>query len=132
MTNRRRFGDRRPPAPPTVPPPMPDPAPASVPPRAPTRVLPQYSFRTAAATVTLLALAAFVYRQAARGNTLAEAIVFAAAVILACFACYAVLFLIAWIPALIGRDTWEDVGRGSPFAAGQLPPQVLPPAEKAD
>jgi hypothetical protein len=49
---------------------------------------------------------------------------------LVCFACFAALFLLAWIPALIGRDRWEDVVKGNPFAEGQLPPQLLPPVER--
>ena len=93
------------------------------------RVLPQYSFRTVVIAMTLLALAAFVYRQASLGAAWAEALVVAAAFLLACFALYAVLFLLAWIPALVGRDSWEDVGKGNPFADGQLPPQLLPPSE---
>lgn len=91
-------------------------------------LLPQYSFRTAVALMTLLALAAFIYRQAARGAAWAEALVVAGAFLLGCFALYGLLFLLAWIPALIGRDRWADVGKGNPFADGQLPPQLLPPS----
>ena len=102
--------------------------PPSVLPRMQDRVLPQYSFRTVVIAMTLLALAAFVYRQASLGAAWAMALVVAAAFVLGCFALYAGLFLLAWIPALIGWDRWEDVGKGNPFADGQLPPQLLPPA----
>lgn len=103
--------------------------PSSVQPRLRGSVLPQYSFRTVVVAMTLLALAAFVYRQASLGAAWAEALVVAAVFLLACFALYASLFLLAWIPALIGWDRWEDVGKGNPFAEGQLPPQLLPPSE---
>jgi hypothetical protein len=101
----------------------------SVQPRLQGRVLPQYSFRTVVIGMTLLALAAFIYRQASLGAVWAGAFVAAAAFLLGCFALYALLFLLAWIPALIGKDQWEDVGKGNPFADGQLPPQLLPPSE---
>jgi len=94
------------------------------------RLLPQYSFRTVIIGTTALALAAFVYRQSTLGAIWAEALVFASAVILCCFFGFAALFLIAWIPALVGRDSWEDVAKGNPFADGQLPPQLLPPTEQ--
>lgn len=95
------------------------------------RLLPQYSFRTVMIGTTALALAAFVYRQSTLGAVWAEAVVFASAVILCCFVGFALLFLIAWIPASIGRDSWEDVAKGNPFADGQLPPQLLPPTERS-
>ncbi len=104
--------------------------PASVQPRLRSSVLPQYSFRTVVIGTTLLALAAFVFRQSMFGAVWAQALVFASAVILCCFIGFAMLFLIAWVPALIGRDSWEDVSKGNPFADGQLPPQLLPPTEQ--
>jgi len=107
-----------------------DTPPASVQPRTRGSVLPQYSFRTVLIGITLLALAAFGYRQATLGAVWAEALTFTAAVLVALFAGFAILFLIAWIPALIGRDRWEDVSKGNPFANGQLPPQILPPVDR--
>ncbi len=106
------------------------PPPASVQPRVRSRVLPQYSFRSVIIGTTLLALAAFVFRQSMFGAVWAQALVFATSVILCCFIGFAVLFLIAWVPALIGRESWEDVSKGNPFADGQLPPQLLPPTER--
>lgn len=93
------------------------------------RLLPQYSFRTVAVGLTTLALAAFAYRQSTRGSLWAEALVFATATIGICFFAYAVLFLIAWVPALIVREPWHEADPGNPFAEGQLPPQVLPPRD---
>jgi len=107
-----------------------DSPPASVQPRTRSSLLPQYSFRTVFIGITLLALAAFAYRQATLGAVWAEALTFAASVLVALFSAFAILFLIAWIPALIGRDRWEDVSKGNPFANGQLPPQVLPPVDR--
>jgi hypothetical protein len=108
----------------------PESPPASVQPPVRSRLLPQYSFRTVMIGTAALALAAFVYRQSMLGAVWAEALVFASATILCCFVGFAFLFLIAWIPALIGRDSWEDVAKGNPFADGQLPPQLLPPTER--
>jgi len=105
-----------------------DQPPPSVLPRLQDRVLPQYSFRTVVIGMTLLAVAAFVYRQSTLGAAWAMAVVVAASFVIGCFALYAVLFLLAWIPALIGWDRYEDVGKGNPFAEGQLPPQLLPPS----
>jgi hypothetical protein len=93
------------------------------------RLLPQYSFRSMAVGMTTLALAAFAYRQSSRGSIWAESLVFATATIGICFLAYAVLFLIAWVPALLVREPSEDIGLGNPFADAQLPPQVLPPRD---
>lgn len=119
-------------------PPIDDPEPAAWPPDEPpaaasgpaeSRLLPQYSFRTMAVGLTTLALAAFTYRQSSRGSIWAEALVFATATIGICFFAYAVLFLIAWLPALLVREPAEDIGLGNPFTEAQLPPQVLPPRD---
>ena len=108
-----------------------DPSPASLPPPVAERILPQYSFRFVAIGMTFLAFAAFVFRRATQGSALAEAIVYASAVIIGCFLLQAILFVIALVPARIGRDKWQDIGQGNPFADGQLPPQWLPPDERS-
>ena len=90
--------------------------------------------------LTTLALAAFALRQSTRGSIWAEALVFAAGTIVVCFLAYAALFLIAWVPALIGRDQADDFAPdnpfdnpfASPFADGQLPAQVVPPRAPSD
>jgi hypothetical protein len=104
--------------------------PASVLPRLQSKLLPQYSFRVVVIGMTLLAVAAFVFRQSMLGSVWAQALVFASSVILCCFIAFVVLFLLAWVPALIGRDSWQDVSHGNPFADGQLPPQLLPPNDR--
>ncbi len=79
--------------------------------------------------MTVAAIAALVLRAANADSAIARAAIYALATLAATFGLFAVLFVIAWFPAVIGRDPWEDVNRGSPFAAQQLPPQVLPPRD---
>ena len=117
---------------------------ATAPRRLASQLLPQYSFRTMAVGLTTLALAAFALRQSTRGSIWAEALVFAAGTIVVCFLAYAALFLIAWVPALIGRDQADDFAPDNPFdtpfaspfdnpfADGQLPAQVVPPRAPSD
>ena len=113
---------------------------ATAPRRLVSQLLPQYSFRTMAVGLTTLALAAFALRQSTRGSIWAEALVFAAGTIVVCFVAYAALFLIAWVPALIGRDRGDELAPDNPFANpfdnrfadGQLPPQVVPPRAPSD
>jgi RsiW-degrading membrane proteinase PrsW (M82 family) len=93
------------------------------------RVLPKLSFRVLLTIVTVTAVVAFAARLANAGSPLATALVFVVGLLAGLFALFAILFLIAWVPAIIGRDRWEDVHKGNPFAADQLPPQVLPPRE---
>ena len=79
--------------------------------------------------VTLAAGVAFTLRLAWAGSPLASAIIYSLTTLAACFSLFAALFVIAWIPAVIGRDQMEDVQLGSPFSLDPLPPQVLPPRE---
>jgi hypothetical protein len=93
------------------------------------RVLPRMSFRLMLTVVTIAAGIAFTFRQASAGSSLAAAIIYSLLAVALSFALFAVLFLIAWIPAVIGKDRFEDVNRGNPFSNDQLPPQVLPPRD---
>jgi hypothetical protein len=93
------------------------------------RFLPQLSFRVLLGVVTVAAVLALVGRAAVFGSPFAVAVLFALGTIASIFIVFAVLFLIAWIPAVIGRDPYEDVHMGNPFSADQLPPQVLPPRD---
>jgi hypothetical protein len=93
------------------------------------RVLPRVSFRMMLSIVTLAAVVAFTLRLAWLDSPLALAIIYSLTTLAICFALFAILFLIAWIPAVIGRDQLQDVQHGSPFAVDQLPPQLLPPRE---
>ncbi len=103
--------------------------PAAVDPEIASRLLPQVSFRLILAVVTLAALAALAGRRAGLGGAFAGAVLAVMAALLATFSGFAVLFLIAWVPAVLGRDRWSEVGKGNPFAEGQLPPQLLPPRD---
>lgn len=105
-------------------------APESLPPSEDSGILPRYGFRWMLAISTVAALLAFAYRQASGGSAVAQAVIVAAGFLACCFALYGVLYLVAWIPALVGRDRFQDIGQGNPFADGQLPPQILPPPEK--
>ena len=92
-------------------------------------MLPRLSFRFLLTAVTLGACVAFTIRLALAGSPIAVAVMYSLTTLAICFALFAILFLIAWIPAVIGRDRLEDVHLGNPFSIDQLPPQVLPPRE---
>ncbi len=108
---------------------MSHPATPSVSPIERSRLLPRLSFRFMMAVVTVAALLAFILRLALIGSPLASALIYSLLTVGLCFGAFAVLFLIAWIPAVISRDRFGDVQLGSPFSEDQLPPQVLPPRE---
>jgi len=93
------------------------------------RVLPRLSFRLMLVLVTLSAVVAFTVRQAFAGSSIAMALIFVVSNVAISFAFFAILFLIAWIPAVIGRDRLEDLNLGNPFSIDQLPPRVLPPRD---
>lgn len=95
----------------------------------PSRALPRLSFRFLLTAVTLAAVSAFTLRLALAGSSLAIAIIYSLATLVICFALFAALFVIAWIPAVVGRDPLDDIHLGNPFSLDQLPPQVLPARE---
>ncbi|WP_146602079.1 hypothetical protein [Novipirellula aureliae] len=71
-----------------------------------------------------------VARSAGDGGAVAFAMVVAVLFPAACFVLFCVLFLFAWaISSLWYRHGTPDTLKGSPFADGQLPPQILPPRE---
>ena len=78
---------------------------------------------------TLAALIAAVAKSAGAGGALAYAIMYGLALLLACFSMFAVLFLISWSISSLwhSADLDQQNNSKSPFAEGQLPPQVLPP-----
>lgn len=93
------------------------------------RALPRLSFRFLLIVVTVAAVIAFTLRLAWAGGPVAIAIIYSLAMLAICFGVFAALFLIAWIPAMVGRDPLEGIHLGNPFSVDQLPPQVLPPRE---
>jgi len=102
---------------------------ASVSEKETSRVLPRVSFRLMMTIVTAVAALAMGIRLALLGSPLAMGMVYAFATLLLTLAVFAALFLIAWVPAVLGRDELEDIHLGSPFSIDQLPPQVLPPRD---
>ena len=79
----------------------------------------------------MAAIIAAVGRMAGEGGALAMAAVLTVGFPLACFALFTVLFLISWcVSSLWYEASDDDALQGSPFAKGQLPPQILPPREQ--
>lgn len=93
------------------------------------RALPRLSFRFMLGIVTIGAGIAFAARNAFDGSVFATAVIYSIATVAISFGLFAALFLIAWIPAILGRDSLEDLNLGNPFSIDQLPPQVLPPRD---
>lgn len=93
------------------------------------RLLPRISFRLIFVVTTGVAVAAAVARAAGEGGALAFSVLMAMAVPLACFALFISLFLICWIVSSLWYESEDDTLKGSPFAEGQLPPQILPPRD---
>ncbi|GAA4448553.1 MULTISPECIES: hypothetical protein [Novipirellula] len=109
---------------------MPSAKPSSAQPVVRSRLLPRISFRFVFAITTLAAVIAAVARQAGSGGALATAAILGLAVPLLCFALFALTFLFAWaVSSLWFHAEDEQTLKGSPFAAGQLPPQIMPPRE---
>lgn len=77
----------------------------------------------------LAAILAAVARAAGEGGPFARAVLLAFGFLAFCFLAFAMLFLIAWMVALLTVPAEDDSTAGSPFADGQLPPQMLPPRE---
>ena len=93
------------------------------------RLMPRISFRMMFALMTLAAIVAAVARSAGSGTAYAIGILVAAGFLLACFACFALVFLVSWSIAMLTYRGEVEHLMGSPFAADQLPPQILPPRE---
>ena len=94
------------------------------------RLLPKVSFRFLFALTTIAALIAAVARAAGKGGALANATIVAFIFIVLCFLLFAILFLVSWAVSSLWSEGETDMLDGSPFADGQLPPQILPPREQ--
>lgn len=92
--------------------------------------MPRVSFRLVLALMTLSALIAAIARAAGSGHAIAWAAMVAAGFFLVCFLAFVSLFLFCWLISLLWYDGQPEAGQGSPFAEGQLPPQILPPREQ--
>lgn len=91
------------------------------------RLLPKLSFRSVMITVTLAAIVAWIGRLAWEGKPLPMSLLYTLLSLILFFVASLVLFLMAWVPAFLLRRLQPDAREGNPFAADQLPPQVLPP-----
>ncbi|WP_442506277.1 hypothetical protein SH528x_005112 [Novipirellula sp. SH528] len=109
---------------------MPSAKPSSAQPVVRSRLLPRISFRFVFAITTLAAIIAAVARQAGSGGALATAAMVGLVVPVACFILFAITFLFSWaVSSLWFQGDDEQTLKGSPFAEGQLPPQIMPPRE---
>lgn len=93
------------------------------------RLLPRVSFRLLFALTTLAAVLAAVARAAGSGAAAAKAVMVGLGFLVACFLVFTLLFLISWCVSSLRVEPDDDAMQGSPFADGQLPPQILPPRE---
>jgi hypothetical protein len=94
------------------------------------RLLPKISSRFLFVLTTFAALIAAVARAAGAGGALANAAIVALIFIAVCFLLFAILFVISWAISSLWYEREPDTLEGSPFADGQLPPQILPPREQ--
>ncbi len=94
------------------------------------RLLPKISSRFLFALTTLAAVIAAVARAAGEGGALANAAITGVIFIAGCFALFAILFFFSWAISSLWYEGEPDTLEGSPFAEGQLPPQILPPREQ--
>jgi hypothetical protein len=94
------------------------------------RLLPRVSFRFFIALMTLSAIIAAVAKVAGQGGPIAIAVVFGLGYLVAGFLLCAALFLCSWAISSLWYHGDPDTHEGSPFAEGQLPPQILPPREQ--
>ena len=79
--------------------------------------------------VTLIAILAWIVRNADRGWEFAEAFGFAAVMALVFFLASPLVFIFAFIFGATIREIQEiDAGPESPFGNDQLPDQIVPPS----
>ena len=94
------------------------------------RLLPRISFRFVMGLTFLVACVASMARVAGDGGAFARAIIASVIFVVACFVVFVFFFALSWVVSAIGfRNDDETTLKGSPFAEGQLPPQILPPRE---
>jgi hypothetical protein len=93
-------------------------------------LLPQLSFRRGLFFVTIAVLLAWMGRLAWNGSLLPQVVLLTLVSLLIMQIIWTLLFLIAWLPAVVGSGNSDDQREGNPFAADQLPPQILPPKNK--
>jgi hypothetical protein len=92
--------------------------------------MPKVSFRLLFALTTLAAIISAVARAAGQGGALANAAMVSLGFLGAVFLLFVLLFLISVAVSSTWYEGDSDALDGSPFAEGQLPPQILPPREQ--
>jgi hypothetical protein len=94
------------------------------------RMLPRVSFRFVFFITALAAVIAAVAKAAGGGLAAARALLIGGGFLFICFLLFVLLFLICWSISSLWYQGESDTVKGSPFADGQLPPQILPPREQ--
>ena len=94
------------------------------------RLLPRISLRLLLVITFMAAVVAAMARTAQSGAVVTQALLFALTSLLGFFAFSSMLFLISRASDF-GRGKHQEISNtGSPFAADQLPPQILPPRNR--
>ena len=93
------------------------------------RLLPRSTLSAVLVLLTLFGLLAWLARLAWMGMIIPQAILLTLSGLLVFQLFSMIFFWIAWFPAYVVKGDEDDALRGSPFAADQLPPQILPPRE---
>jgi uncharacterized Tic20 family protein len=91
------------------------------------RFLPRFSFRFLFLLTFICALVGAILQSAGAGYAVAISAVVSLSYFLVFFALCILLFLVLWSLSFLQRDKADEQNAGSPFAEGQLPPQILPP-----
>ena len=104
----------------------------SVEPVLPSRLLPRISSRWLFVLTLLAAVIAAVARVAGQGSAVAFSVMVALAYLAIIFLLFSLLFFLVRGVSLIWYAPPSEAHDGSPFAADQLPPQILPPRESKE
>jgi hypothetical protein len=94
------------------------------------RLLPRISFRLVLALMTFSAVIAAVAKAAGGGAAAAWAALVGLGFLVVCFLLFVALFFLLWMISSLWYEGGSETPKGSPFAEGQLPPQILPPREQ--
>lgn len=92
-------------------------------------LIPRFSLRQLLLITTASAVFCYVLAMATRGQTWAIVISTAVSSVLLALIVHAVLFVIAWLLALMGSMFTKQHVPASPFANAAPPPQLITPPE---
>lgn len=104
----------------------------SVEPLLQSRLLPRISSRWLFALTLLAAVIAAVARVAGQGSAVAYSVMAALLYLAISFLLFSLLFFLVRGVSLIWYSPPPEAKDGSPFAADQLPPQILPPRDSKE